>query len=109
MYDIFSSSHLKKQQPWHVFVYVIAHPSFNQNLSEPIVNHGFQTKEISGLIATLCVSIEPLGKLGMGIRNLRLGSASMRYYCSPCCPAATGRWEGGTAGQFALWILPAWV
>ena len=45
------------------FVYAIAHQNFNQNLSEPIVNHGFQTKEISGLIATLCVSIEPLGKL----------------------------------------------
>ena len=44
-------------------MYAIAHQSFNRNLSEPIVNHGFQTKEISGLTATLCVSTEPLVKL----------------------------------------------
>lgn len=45
-----------------MFLYSNCQSELLQNLREPVVNHGFQTKETCDLIASVCVSTEALGK-----------------------------------------------
>lgn len=55
-----SSSHLKKTT-LQCFRICNCQSELLQNLGEPVVNHGFQSKETCELIVSLCVSTEALG------------------------------------------------